>query len=108
MLFRSCNRIGLGWSEERIRACFKTIDADGSGEIDFDEWCALMTKPCTEDEGRLRNRIRELSEYYSLFDLKGKGGVTAEEFHAALWSLTLTLTLTLIGGIPRRSMVMGQ
>ena len=78
--------IGLSWSEEKCRRVFEGIDADGSGEIDFDEFCALMTKPMSDDEETLRDRIREMSEYFSLFDIDRKGKVTPEELHATLWS----------------------
>jgi len=58
-------------------------------QVDFDEFCALMTKPMSPDEKVLRDRIREMSEYFSLFDIERKGKVTPEEFHAALWCLAL-------------------
>lgn len=64
--------------EERANAIFDAADVDGSGEIDFGEWCAA-----TINKNELLNE-KNLKAAFQLFDKDGGGTIEAAEVAAIL------------------------
>ena len=59
--------------EERANEIFDEADADGSGEIDFGEWCAATVN---KDELLVEENLKHAFE---LFDKDGGGTISAAE-----------------------------
>lgn len=64
--------------EERANTIFDAADVDGSGEIDFGEWCAA-----TINKNELLNE-KNLKAAFQLFDKDGGGTIEAAEVAAIL------------------------
>ena len=62
------------FDEKTLRKLIRKFDADGSGKIEFDEFCALVyTVANTVDKETL---AKELREAFRLFDKEGLGYIT--------------------------------
>uniref|UniRef100_A0A915LYV5 EF-hand domain-containing protein n=1 Tax=Meloidogyne javanica TaxID=6303 RepID=A0A915LYV5_MELJA len=62
------------FDERTLRRLIRKFDADGSGKIEFDEFCALVyTVANSVDKETLR---RELREAFRLFDKEGNGYIS--------------------------------
>lgn len=79
--------LGQHPSEEDVAEMIKAVDKDGNGQIDLDEFIAMMSSSkkdlITEEE---------IKEAFMLFDLDGDGVTTAAELRTAMTSLGETLT----------------
>ena len=64
--------------EERAREVFSKADTDGSGEIDFTEWCTA-----TMDQNRVMNE-KNMRQAFNLFDRDGGGTIDASEIAKVL------------------------
>ena len=64
--------------EERANEIFDEADVDGSGEIDFGEWCAATVN---KDELLVDENLKHAFE---LFDKDGSGTIEAAEVAAVL------------------------
>mmetsp|Transcript_42448 Transcript_42448/g.51462 ORF Transcript_42448/g.51462 Transcript_42448/m.51462 type:complete len:166 (+) Transcript_42448:617-1114(+) len=58
--------IGQQLTDEELLAMVREVDADGSGEVDFPEFCALMA--------RQMQNMHEDSELLDMFELFDEGG----------------------------------
>jgi len=67
--------LGRETSKEKVDALMRRVDADGSGEISFDEFVALMKS--MQDEEQLRATFNE-------FDTDGSGFISRDELVAAM------------------------
>jgi len=74
------NSLGHNTTPEMIAEIIKEVDADGSGEIDFDEFVALML------DGK-KSREEELKEAFEKFDADGNGVITLDELKLAMKSV---------------------
>ncbi|KAF7635267.1 hypothetical protein Mgra_00005383 [Meloidogyne graminicola] len=62
------------YDEKTLRKLIRKFDADGSGKLEFDEFCALVyTVANSVDKETLRN---ELKEAFRLFDKEGNGYIS--------------------------------
>ncbi|CAK5039575.1 unnamed protein product [Meloidogyne enterolobii] len=62
------------YDEKTLRKLIRKFDADGSGKLEFDEFCALVyTVANSVDKETLRN---ELKEAFRLFDKEGYGYIS--------------------------------
>jgi len=62
------------YDEKTLRTLIRKFDADGSGKIEFDEFCALVyTVANTVDKATLE---KELKEAFRLFDKEGNGYIS--------------------------------
>ena len=64
--------------DERANSIFDTADVDGSGSIDFSEWCTA-----TINQNQLLNEAN-MRAAFQLFDKDGGGSIEAAEIAAVL------------------------
>mmetsp|Transcript_4733 Transcript_4733/g.7863 ORF Transcript_4733/g.7863 Transcript_4733/m.7863 type:complete len:153 (-) Transcript_4733:89-547(-) len=82
-------RLGEVLSDEEIEAMLRAVDKNGDGEIDFEEFVALM---------RLRAEHREedpeaaLLDAFNIFDADGSGSIDRDEVRVLMRKLAQTLT----------------
>ena len=90
-------RLGIQLSKDQLRDIFREVDKDQSGEIEFDEYCAMMVK-LTGVRKRINAREyidREDVEQYKVafanFDTSGDGTISAKELDALLRKMDMIL-----------------
>lgn len=78
--------LGQNPTEKDLREMIEEVDIDGSGTIDFDEFCLMMYRQMqAEEEAKIPERDeKELSEAFRLFDLDGNGFIDWDELKAAM------------------------
>ncbi|KAK5972314.1 EF hand [Trichostrongylus colubriformis] len=69
--------IGMHANEAEIDNLIKEVDADGNGEIDFEEFCACMKKSQSIVKSTKEELIREC---FDIFDQDHNGIITESEF----------------------------
>ncbi|KAE9413023.1 hypothetical protein Angca_002889 [Angiostrongylus cantonensis] len=69
--------IGMHANEAEIDNVIKEVDADGNGEIDFEEFCACMKKSQNIVKSTNEELIREC---FDIFDQDHNGIITESEF----------------------------
>jgi len=70
------------FDEKQLRKLVRKFDADGSGKLEFDEFCALVyTVSNTVDKETLQ---KELREAFRLFDKEGNGYISRPTLKALL------------------------
>merc|ERR1712106_997539 len=67
--------MGFRPSKEELTAILEEIDEDGSGEIEFGEFCHLCAKFLVEDPP-LEEMKKELKDAFKLYDREGQGFIT--------------------------------
>jgi calmodulin len=60
-----------------MQELMQRMDADGNGEVDFQEFVNAMAGQQEEDE--LGDQLQELQDVFSLFDADGSGQLSADE-----------------------------
>jgi len=68
--------------EDQVKTIIKTIDADGSGTIDFDEFLTLMSDPKFNDLAKDEHR-----QAFEMFDKDGSGHISVAELKTAFRDL---------------------
>ena len=66
--------LGQNPTEEEVKKMVEEADEDGSGEIDFREFCTLLAKRLAETEGD-----EELVEVFAMFDTDNDNLLDAED-----------------------------
>jgi calmodulin len=78
------------FDEKTLRKLIRKFDADGSGKLEFDEFCALVyTVANTVDKETLQ---KELREAFRLFDKEGNGYIARPTLKALLKEIASDLT----------------
>ncbi|CEF65823.1 EF-hand domain and Zinc finger, C2H2 domain and EF-hand domain pair and Zinc finger, C2H2-like domain-containing protein [Strongyloides ratti] len=78
------------FDEKQLRKLIRKFDADGSGKLEFDEFCALVyTVANTVDKETLQ---KELREAFRLFDKEGNGYISRPTLKALLKEIADDLT----------------
>ncbi len=91
---------GMGFrpSKEELKEILDEIDEDGSGEIEFAEFCQLCAKFLVEepDEDTMK---AELKEAFRIYDKKANGYITTDQLREIISELDSRLTKEDLDGI---------
>ena len=82
-------RSGQRLSDEDINAIFVVGDVDQNGEIDLDEFKAMMLPSCSDVVSKfraVRKTVRDVQMAFKQFDSDGNGSIDKEELTSALRS----------------------
>merc|ERR1712237_182511 len=90
--------MGFRPSKEELQEILKEIDEDGSGEIEFGEFCQLCAKFLVEDPD-METMKRELKDAFRIYDKKGQGYITTETLRGLISELLAPLTEEELEGI---------
>ena len=82
--------LGQNMTNQEILDLFKEVDTDGNGEIDFEEFTAMMLK--RQAAGKLMTEEEEIMRAFKLFDVDGDGTITAAELRTMMHNLGSDLT----------------
>jgi len=77
--------LGQNPTEQELQEMVDEVDEDGSGTIDFDEFCQMMGKQLEAEklENIPERPEKELSEAFRIFDINGSGYLEMAELEAA-------------------------
>jgi len=90
--------MGFRPSKEELQEILKEIDEDGSGEIEFGEFCQLCAKFLVEDPD-IETMKRELKDAFRIYDKEGQGYITTETLRGLISELLAPLTSDELDGI---------
>jgi len=78
--------LGQNPTEQELQEMVDEVDEDGSGTIDFDEFCQMMGKQLAAEalESIPERPEKELAEAFRIFDTKCDGYIDFDELSAAL------------------------
>ena len=74
--------LGFETKSATIFQMIADLDADGSGQLEFDEWLHLMTNRVTDKDSRAN-----IDKIFSLFDSEKQGALTIENLRQAATTL---------------------
>ena len=91
---------GMGFrpSKEELDGILAEIDEDGSGEIEFGEFCQLCAKFLVEDPD-IETMKRELKDAFRIYDKNGEGFITMDTLRGLISELLAPLTDEELDGI---------
>merc|ERR1711970_753929 len=90
--------MGFRPSKEELMDILAEIDEDGSGEIEFGEFCQLCAKFLVEDPD-VETLKRELKDAFRIYDKNGEGFITTETLRGLISELLAPLTTDELDGI---------
>ncbi len=73
---------GQVWSDEELNYLFKSLDVDGSGEIDFEEFGEIILR-----QRRFMSNFHEFITYFLPIDANGDKAIGVDEMNVALNSV---------------------
>merc|ERR1739847_135852 len=90
--------MGFRPSKEELKEILEEIDEDGSGEIEFEEFCQLCAKFLIEepDEETMKH---ELKEAFRVYDKEANGFITTDTLREIISELDTRLTKEDLDGI---------
>merc|ERR1719331_1402941 len=80
---------GGNFTQQDIDALFAAGDCDGNGEIDYEEFIALMCPSASDIVEKFRSKYKSLNDVkaaFKRFDRDGDGALTKDELAAAMKS----------------------
>merc|ERR1712113_246550 len=83
--------MGFRPTEEELKELLLEIDEDGSGEIEFGEFCQLCATFLVEDPD-IETMKRELKDAFRLYDKDNQGFITNETLRGLIGELLAPLT----------------
>jgi len=91
---------GMGFrpSKEELKEILEEIDEDGSGEIEFEEFCQLCAKFLIEEPDEETMKA-ELKEAFRVFDKEATGFITTDQLREIIAELDQRLTAEDLDGI---------
>merc|ERR1711899_15025 len=90
--------MGFRPSKEELQELLEEIDEDGSGEIEFGEFCQLCATFLVEDPD-IETMKRELKDAFRIYDKEGLGYITTETLRGLIGELLAPLTDEELEGI---------
>merc|ERR1712027_197416 len=90
--------MGFRPSKEELMDILAEIDEDGSGEIEFGEFCQLCAKFLVEDPD-IETMKRELKDAFRIYDKNGEGFITMDTLRGLISELLAPLTDEELDGI---------
>ncbi|CAG9114622.1 hypothetical protein JYU34_007711 [Plutella xylostella] len=85
--------LGHELDEASLNEIISEVDQDGSGELEFAEFCSLAAKFLTEDEEPDDEAmVKELREAFRLYDKEGNGYITTDVLMEIFKELDNTIT----------------
>merc|ERR1712242_322417 len=90
--------MGFRPTEEELKDLLLEIDEDGSGEIEFAEFCQLCATFLVEDPD-METMKRELKDAFRIYDKEGNGYITTETLRGLISELLAPLTEEELEGI---------
>merc|ERR1711964_6541 len=90
--------MGFRPSKEELQELLEEIDEDGSGEIEFGEFCQLCATFLVEDPD-IETMKRELKDAFRIYDKEGLGYITMDTLRGLISELLSPLTPDELDGI---------
>merc|ERR1712215_174458 len=90
--------MGFRPSEEELADLLHEVDEDGSGEIEFGEFCQLCATFLVEDPD-IETMRKELKDAFRVYDKEGQGFITTETLRGLISELLAPLTDEELDGI---------
>jgi len=90
--------MGFRPSKEELQEILEEIDEDGSGEIEFGEFCQLCAKFLVEEPDEETMKA-ELKEAFRVYDRDGAGFITTDQLREIIAELDPRLTSEDLDGI---------
>merc|ERR1712073_159968 len=90
--------MGFRPTEEELVDLLHEVDEDGSGEIEFGEFCQLCATGLVEDPD-LETMKKELKDAFRIYDKEGQGFITNDTLRALIGELLAPLTDEELDGI---------
>ncbi|XP_059057171.1 troponin C, isoallergen Bla g 6.0101-like [Achroia grisella] len=83
--------LGHELDDDTLNEIINEVDSDGSGELEFSEFCSLASKFLTEEEDD-EAMVQELKEAFRLYDKEGNGYITTDVLKEIFKELDNTIT----------------
>merc|ERR1712095_249513 len=83
--------MGFRPSKEELKEILEEIDEDGSGEIEFGEFCQLCAKFLVEEPDEETMKA-ELKEAFRVYDKEGQGYITTDQLRGIIAEVDTKLT----------------
>merc|ERR1711992_442124 len=90
--------MGFRPSKEELKEILEEIDEDGSGEIEFEEFCQLCAKFLIEEPDEETMKA-ELKEAFRCFDKEANGLITTDQLREIIAEVDTKLTSEDLDGI---------
>jgi calmodulin len=82
--------MGQAFEERDLKQLIKEFDSDGSGEIEFEEFCALIARFVIEEDSSALEE--ELRDAFRLYDKQGNGYINVSDLRDILRALDEKIT----------------